>query len=276
MRVVLITGEDLGHRYVANKLASAVELAGIVVDQGTGRRGQWRRLWKRYTIRQLVSRACLRLLATVRRDGIRRRERIVEALGAENCSEFLFPRLVTIVHGINSAEGERVVSSLDPDVILVFGTVMVKNHLLSLAREVALNLHTGISPYYRGADCDFWPLYNNELHMLGATIHKCTMQVDGGAIFATGHARLQADDDLYSVFVRCLMVGADMYVEVLKGLIAGRLEAYPQDLSIGREYKVVMRNVRSDLKVRRQIKNGLIRRYVLCQDAQTLRSSMTA
>lgn len=276
MRVILITGEDIGHRYVANKLASAVELAGIVVDRGTARRRRWRRLWKRYTMGQLFSRACLRLLATVRRDGVHRHNRILEALGAENCSNFLFPRLVTPVHGINSREGEQVVSSLQPDVILVFGTVMVKESLLSLARNISLNLHTGISPHYRGADCDFWPLYNNELHMLGATIHKCTMQVDGGAIFATGHACLQAHDDLYSVFARCLMIGTDLYVDVVKGLIDGRLEACPQNLSIGREYKVVMRNVRADLKVRRQIKNGLVRRYVLAKDTQTVRPRMTA
>jgi methionyl-tRNA formyltransferase len=264
MRIVLITGESLGHRYVANKLAANFELAGIVVDQGiTGDR--WARLWKRYTVGQLISRAGLKLLAWARQDGMRQRERLLETLGAENCDDFSFPDLVTRVHGVNSKESVRVVSSLKPDVLLVFGTSVVKQPVLSLARTVALNLHTGISPYYRGADCAFWPLHNNELHMLGSTVHECTMQLDGGRIFATGHAVLQADDDLYSVFARCLIIGVDLYIKVVNSLIAGRLEGSPQDLSVGREYKAVMRNVRVDLKVRRQIKNGLIRRYVLTQ-----------
>jgi methionyl-tRNA formyltransferase len=262
MRIILITGEDPGHRYVANRLASEVELAGIIVDRGTGRR-RWRRLWKRYTLGQLASRACVRFLTTVRRDGIRRRNRMLEILGAQRCGDLLFPHLVTSVHGINSTEGVNLVSSLQPDVILVFGTGVVKERILSLARNVALNLHTGISPYYRGADCTLWPLYNNELQMLGATIHKCTMQLDGGFIFATGRARLHEDDDLDSVFARCVMVGADLYVKVVKDVLAGKLEGNPQDLSIGREYKGVMWNVRADLKIRRQIRNGLVRRYVL-------------
>jgi methionyl-tRNA formyltransferase len=262
MRIVLITGDDLGHRYVANRLVSAFELAGIVVDEG--RRGDrtWRRLWKKYTVGQLASRACLRLLAIARRDGISRRTRLLTTLGPENCSNFLVPHLVTRVHGINSEEATAVVSSLHPDVILVFGTSVVKDSVLTLARDVALNLHTGVSPYYRGADCAFWPLYENELDMLGATVHKCTSQLDGGHIFATGHACLHADDDLYSIFARCLIVGADLYVKVVKDLIAGRLEGKPQDLSLGREYKAVMRNVRADLRVRRQIRNGLVRHYV--------------
>lgn len=272
MRIVLITGEDLGHRYVANKLATEVELAGIVVDQGTGGSGRWRRLRKRYTVGQLVSRACLRCLATIRRDEVHRRNRILEVLGPEYCNSFLFPGLVSRVHGINSPEGQRFVSFLRPDVILVFGTGVVKENVLSLARHVALNLHTGISPYYRGADCAFWPLHNNELHMLGATVHECTMQLDGGKIFGTARASLQADDDLYSIFARCLSDGSDLYVRAVKDLIAGRLEGIPQDLSVGREYKAVMRNVKADLKVRRQLRAGLVRRYVLamCSSSATL------
>jgi methionyl-tRNA formyltransferase len=264
MRLVLVTGDGLEHKYVANKFAAAIELAGIVVDEGVSG-GRLRKLWKRYTVGQLISRAVLKLLAKLRRDEDVRHDRLVKTLGEENCSSFSVPELVTRVHGINSKEGVRVVSSLQPDVILVFGTGVVRERILSLARNVALNLHTGISPYYRGADCTFWPLHNHELHMLGATIHECTMQLDGGRIFAIGQASLQEDDDLYSVVARCLIIGADLYVKAAKDLIAGRLEGSLQDLSVGREYKVVMRNMRADMKVRREIKKGLIRRYVVSQ-----------
>jgi hypothetical protein len=33
MRLVLVTGDGLEHKYVANKFAAAIELAGIVVDE---------------------------------------------------------------------------------------------------------------------------------------------------------------------------------------------------------------------------------------------------
>jgi len=52
---------------VANKLATEIELAGIVIDQGTSGRGRWRRLRKRYTVGQLASRVYLRVLALLRR-----------------------------------------------------------------------------------------------------------------------------------------------------------------------------------------------------------------
>ena len=32
----------------------------------------------------------------------------------------------------------------------------------------------GVSPYYRGCDCNFWALYDNNPHLVGATIHICS------------------------------------------------------------------------------------------------------
>ena len=86
--------------------------------------------------------------------------------------------------GINTPDSVRLVEQLDPDILLVFGTGIVGKAVLSKAKRIALNMHTGISPYYRGCDCAFWPLYNREWDMVGATVHECTQDVDGGRIFA--------------------------------------------------------------------------------------------
>ena len=46
----------------------------------------------------------------------------------------------------------------------------------------ALNIHLGISPYYRGTDCNFWALYDNNPHLVGATIHLLSKGLDNGPI----------------------------------------------------------------------------------------------
>src|SRR6185437_7797694 len=143
-----------------------------------------------------------------------------------------------------------------------YGTVLVSSRVLSLAKVIALNMHTGISPYYRGADCAFWPLYNGELEMVGATVHECTRDIDGGRIFGTAKAHLRPDDDVFSVFARSVMAGADLYVATVKELIAGKLDGVTQDLSLGREYKACDRNVAAERAVRNKIREGLIKNFV--------------
>jgi len=263
-KLVLITGDGLEHHFVANHLAEKLPLTAIVVDHGkpSGLAEKIRKYFRRYTVGQLCSRACLALLRRTWRVKANRRQALLSLFGAENCLEFLRPDLLHHVHGINTPEGVSCVSSLQPDVILVYGTGVVGGKVLSLARCAALNMHTGISPTYRGSDCAFWPVYNEDLGMLGATVHECTKALDGGKIFGTTRVQLQADDNLNSIFGRCVIAGAKLYAEKVSEVIEHGAVGAPQDLSQGVEYKAHMRGVLAELRVRRSIRQGLIRRFV--------------
>jgi methionyl-tRNA formyltransferase len=264
MRIVLVIGDGLEHVYVANRLAAGIPLDGIVVDHGRplGLSQKIRGRFRKYTLLQVASRLHMAAMARIWRDESTGRQSMVAAFGAENCQQFARPDLIQHIHGINLPEGLQTVSSLQPDVLLIYGTVLVGQKIISQARVLALNMHTGISPYYRGSDCAFWPLFNQEPHMVGATVHQCTKEIDGGKIFGTVRARLSRDDDVFSVFARAVMAGAGLYVEVVRKLIAGTLTGANQDLSLGKEYRALMRDVGAERKVRRSIKDGLIRRYV--------------
>jgi methionyl-tRNA formyltransferase len=155
-----------------------------------------------------------------------------------------------------------VLRRLRPDAILVYGTSVVAASVLSLARDLAFNMHTGISPFYRGAHCAFWPVVNRELHMLGATVHECTPTLDAGRIFGTSRADIQADDGLHEVFARCVAAGAELYVRVVDQYLNHGLNGRPQDLSLGREYLGAMRTFGPEWKARRLIRSGLVRRHV--------------
>ncbi len=264
MRIVLITSDGLGHRYVANRLATGVKLDGIIVDHGKRLTAvsRARQLWRRYTFGQLISRVCLAFFQTYWKDNAACEQSMLSVFGPEKCADFLRPDLIHHVCGINTSEGVQAVASLQPDVILVFGTGIVGAKVLSLAKKIALNMHTGISPYYRGCDCAFWPLYNEELHMLGATVHECTKDVDGGKIFGTTRVTLRASDDVFAVFARCIAAGADLYVEKVRELMTHDLTGITQDLSLGTEYKAYKKGLRAEWKVRRSINAGLIRHFL--------------
>ena len=269
-RVIVITGDGLEHHYVTNKLAARIPLAGIIVDHGkpVSKTEKIRRYFRRYTIPQLMSRVWLALLRKSWGNSAARQRALLSVFGAENCLQFQHPELLHHVNGINTAEGIRQVASFEPDVIIVYGTGIVGGKVLSQARTIALNMHTGISPYYRGCDCAFWPLHNEELHMLGATVHECVKDVDGGRIFGTTGIELHADDDLFAVFARCVDAGASLYVQKAEELLEHGLQGEPQDLSMGVEYMAVMRDAKAERKVRARIRAGMIRQYVESKQAQ--------
>jgi folate-dependent phosphoribosylglycinamide formyltransferase PurN len=249
---------ELQHRYVARALAELPGVTAIVVTQQAHLSifKRFRRASKRFGLWGALSRVLLKLTLRVIGESSRREADLARVLGKSE-----FPNNVPIFKtiGINSAQTQAMLRGLTPDILCVYGTYIVSDDTLSIASELALNLHTGLSPRYRGADCEFSPLHERELNFLGATVHTCTSDVDGGAIFGTAAATLEANDRLGAVFGRCVIAGTALYKRMVDDLINGReIQANPQDLSTGREYRVAMRGWAAELRVARLILGGLI------------------
>jgi hypothetical protein len=73
--------------------------------------------------------------------------------------------------------------ALESDVYIVFGASYLKGNLCNeLIKRQAINIHMGISPYYRGSSTNFWALYDKKPEFVGATIHRLTKGLDSGPI----------------------------------------------------------------------------------------------
>lgn len=256
--LVVLTGDGPEHRYVANRLCLAVPVAAVLVDV-TVRSPSLRRAF-RGGLRHGVSRVALHVFRKAVRDRAARLAAARTILGVDLTSRFVAEDRVVRVEGVNGPEAIEVLTRLRPDALAIYGTAIVRDPVLALARDVAFNMHTGISPHYRGTDCAFWPVVNGEPERLGATVHECTADVDGGPIFATERADWRTDDGLHELFARAVVKGADLYVDVLERYLAGGIEGHRQEPGIGREYRGYMRTLGPELRARWALRRGLLRR----------------
>jgi len=73
--------------------------------------------------------------------------------------------------------------ALQSDFYIVFGSSFIKGELIDfLVSKRAINMHMGLSPYYRGSSCNFWALYDSKPDYVGATIHLLSKGLDSGAM----------------------------------------------------------------------------------------------
>ena len=73
--------------------------------------------------------------------------------------------------------------ALNSDYYIVFGASYIKGALIDfLIEHRALNIHMGVSPYFRGCSCNFWAIYDGYPEMVGATIHLLSKGLDSGDI----------------------------------------------------------------------------------------------
>ena len=100
---------------------------------------------------------------------------------------------------LNLMAQDQLKEVLNSDVYVVFGASFIKGWLIQfLVDHGAINIHMGLSPYYRGSSCNFWALHDARPHYVGATIHLLSKGLDSGAMLY--HAVPQFKGDAPFVF----------------------------------------------------------------------------
>jgi len=156
---------------------------------------------------------------------------------------------ISVVDSHNSAECADLIEAEKPEVIVVYGTSIIKSHIFEKAKQVTLNMHTGLSPHYRGDSTLFWPVYYNDPDNLGVTVHKLVADVDGGDIIYTGLVDYQSGDGEAELFAKGVKVGTELYLQAVQDVFDGTVVYHPQDLSQGKEFRWIHRTVKAEQTV---------------------------
>jgi methionyl-tRNA formyltransferase len=252
LRVVVLCGRSPRHVYVANALCAAADVVAIV--QETGSEFSWRKLAR--TLRpDNFARKAWRWLRDRRRYTGNREARF---FFGDRPARLDRPELVREVPHINHRNTVALVRELDPDLVCVFGTSLIRGELLRAGRLGIANLHGGLSPEYRGADCTFWALYNGEPEKAGCTLHWIDAGIDTGGLIAHVSPEIRPDDDELTLFWRGVRTSAEVYAEFVRRLAAGERFGQVQPHR-GRLYQVKQRGLRHERKVERMLREGLLR-----------------
>ena len=68
-----------------------------------------------------------------------------------------------------------------------------------------INLHLGLSPYYKGSGTNFWPIANNEFQFLGATFMLIDEGVDSGPIIHQFRPMLNVNDNIHTIGCKIIL-----------------------------------------------------------------------
>ena len=118
---------------------------------------------------------------------------------------------------VNSELIYQKIQSFDPDAMIVFGSSIIKEPILSLGKKNKfINLHLGLSPYYKGNGTNFWPFINDELEFLGSTIMHLDSGIDTGDIITHVRPKIEDDDDVHSLGCKIIKDSAETIIEILK------------------------------------------------------------
>ena len=153
-KVILCTSNDHRHKYVANTLATLFPSLKVFYEKSK-MVGNTAHFTERYEVEKEM----------LEFDQLKALDQTVIDKGQLND--------VTIIDLINR---------FCPEFIITYGCSIISDYFLETILAKKINVHLGLSPYYRGTGTNFWPVYNGEMEFCGVTFHKLTSQIDGGKI----------------------------------------------------------------------------------------------
>jgi methionyl-tRNA formyltransferase len=146
---------------------------------------------------------------------------------------------VTLKHGIALYQPEKVgegsfqdaMGGFGPDlfVVVAFGQILPKP-LLEVPRFGAINVHGSLLPGYRGAAPIAWAILRGE-KKTGITTMLMDEGMDTGDILMQVGLPIEKEDNGETLQEKLSSLGAQLLMETIEGMKAGRISPLPQDHS---------------------------------------------
>jgi len=162
---------------------------------------------------------------------------------------------------INSRTYVDQIVSFAPDVIVVMGTGLIKEPIIQASRLGIINIHTGLSPYYRGGRTNLWPILAGEPGFCGVTVHTLDVGIDSGEIIYHGVPTIDEQDTYPTINTKAIKIGTALMIQAIRDKQNGTLKSIKQwdhgKLFFNRDY-----NGYKAFQYFRAMKRGVVKQFV--------------
>lgn len=209
MKIVLLCSRQPNHIALANKVAEAFNLVGVVVEEKAV--GLKVKKNAGYYFNKLLDRTLFYPITNAWK-------KLMAFYSAK------YPKLPgcdsITVKKINSRETIDFIKTHQPDLVMVSGTSLIKQAILDIDLPIGvINMHTGLSPYVKGGpNCTNWCFSTGAYHLTGNTLMWIDKGIDTGDVITTELTPLIGNESFYQVHVKVMEHAHDLYLRGLKQL----------------------------------------------------------
>ena len=246
MKIVILTSNGLRHKFLANSLASKADDTLVVSECkqndsiSTGSEDQ----------------------STISEHFRLRNE--TEKIFFPNNDFFTAKTLPILYKEVNLEYVYHTIKKFQPDMMFIFGSYIIREPLLSLMPpDRTINLHLGLSPYYRGSGTNFWPFVNNELEYVGSTILHLDSGIDTGDIICHTRPTIELGDNVHTVGCKVIQSSVNSLMQIMAMIKEGKKLNRIKQWSVDEKYyKTIDFNEEILSKYKNNLENGLIENHL--------------
>lgn len=142
---------------------------------------------------------------------------------------------VEIVTDFNGGNCEILIKDINPNIIILGGTRIIRENILNIPSIGTINAHPGLLPNYRGVDVIPWAIYNGD--DIGVTVHFVNRGVDTGPIITKEIIKIEPGDNISVLRRKAEIIAGKLMSETLINIIKGaNVQIEMQSKDSGKQY----------------------------------------
>ena len=200
MNILILSTNTKHHTYFINKIAQHNDICGIVYERKV--------LKKDYVTGPFYDNLADKFEDKFFEDDNTTTENTYEL------SKDLQKKVVE-VHSVNNRHLQKYIESMNPDLIITFGTGIVKPYIFNIPKWGTINIHRGDTHNYRGLDSDLWAIKNEDFDKINVTLHYVDEDLDTGDILIEGNQPLKDVEEIYQLRYYTTKLATTMMLMVL-------------------------------------------------------------
>lgn len=225
-RIVVLTAGGVFAEAIINAVAGKFPDVVVLQEEAESYRQIFRRWLKLRgpfrAVGQIAFGPMQRIMA--RRAGDRRRE-ILSRAQLDTTPNTRAPR--RRVPNVNDQACRDALIELDPKVVLVVGTRMIRKPTLACVAAPFINYHAGMNPQYRGQYGGYWAHATRDAAHAGVTVHLIDEGVDTGSSLYVAKYERSAKDNVATDHYLQLEAAVPLIIKALDDALEDRLNPVP-------------------------------------------------
>lgn len=219
LKIAILTGDELRHRFYANKLTHEFEVVLVAHE-------------KKANVHEKTD------FGETGNDIIAQhfsKRSTNEAKYFSNPPASKALKTVSLMTGeVNESAFVKELLEASPDYVLLFGSSLIGDEILKAFPNKVINLHLGLSPYYRGSGTLFWPLVDGMPECVGSTIHLAVKKIDAGGILGQVRPEINPHDGPHDLGNKTILASLAAIKKLVAGYDSGVIVPQLVDMSEGK------------------------------------------
>ncbi len=214
-KIVFLASDGESSRWVYNALSKDFLIEAAIIECPISKKKLFKGRIKKIGILKVIGQSLFSILVVpfLKQKARNRKASLISTYNLSN-TEFNAEKTYRVA-SVNDEACKQLLLQMQPDIILVNGTRIINKKILQCTNAFFINMHVGITPWYRGSHGGYWALYNNDAANFGTTIHAVDAGVDTGGVIHQVFTKPTQQDNFTTFPILQIAIGINALKEVL-------------------------------------------------------------